>query len=128
MTKRAVVVAIALVVAALHFVTGRSYQGPCPAFVNGYLIDIVLPLQLFLLLSLIPHRRMAAPLFRASAVVGFGCLVETSQYLGMPIFGATFDPFDFLAYAGGVALGALLDLVLFPRLLPHWRDPDRQAP
>ena len=37
MTKRAVIVAIALIVAALHFVTGKQYQGPFPVFVNGYL-------------------------------------------------------------------------------------------
>lgn len=123
MTKRGVIVAIALIVAALHFLTGKQYQGPAPAFVNGYLIDIVLPLMLFLLLSLVPNKLIRSPIFRACAVFVFGCCVEASQYFGRPIFGSTFDPFDFLAYAGGVALGALLDLVLFPRLIPGWREP-----
>jgi hypothetical protein len=122
MRKRGVIVAIALIVAALHFVTGKQYQGPAPAFVNGYLIDIVLPMMLFLLMGLIRSRLIRSPLFRAGAVFGFGCGVEVSQYFGRPFFGSTFDPFDFLAYAGGVALGAILDLILFPRLIPGWRE------
>jgi hypothetical protein len=122
MTKRGGIVAIALLVAALHFVTGKQYQGPAPAFVNGYLIDIVLPMMLFLLLSLVPNKFIRSPIFRACAVFGFGCCVEASQYFGHPFFGSTFDPLDFLAYAGGVALGAILDLVLFPRLIPGWRE------
>jgi len=48
--------------------------------------------------------------------------VETSQYFGYPIFGSTFDPLDILAYAGGLLLGILLDLVLFPRLILHWSE------
>jgi hypothetical protein len=45
--------------------------------------------------------------------------VEVSQYLGRPIFGNTFDPFDIAAYAGGVILGVFLEKVLFPRFIPH---------
>lgn len=122
MTKRAVIVAIALFVGALHFLTGEQYQGPFPIFVNGYLIDILLPMMLFLLMSLIPNKIICSPLFRACAVFGFGCFVETSQYFGRPLFGSTFDPLDFLAYAGGVLLGIFLDLVLFPRMTSHWND------
>jgi hypothetical protein len=123
MTKKLVITGIALTVGALHFITGENYRGPLPDFVNGYLIDILLPMSLYLLLSLFPNRVICSPLFRAWAVFGFGCLVETSQYFGRPIFGTTFDPLDLLAYAGGVLLGVLLDLVLFPRLVPHWREP-----
>jgi len=61
------------------------------------------------------------PLFRACTVFSFGCFVEASQYFGYPIFGSTFDPFDILAYAGGVLLGILFDLVIFPRLIPSWQ-------
>jgi hypothetical protein len=48
--------------------------------------------------------------------------VETSQYYGFPIFGSTFDPLDILAYAVGVGLGVLLDLVLFPQFVPRWNE------
>jgi len=120
MTKRLVITGIALTVGALHFIKGEKYQGPFPIFVNGYLIDILLPIALYLLMSLFQINLIRSPLLRACAVFGFGCAVEASQYFGRPIFGSTFDPLDILAYASGVILGVLLDLVLFPRFIPDW--------
>ena len=121
MAKKLTITGIALTVGALHFITGENYRGPFPVFVNGYLIDVLLPMALYLLLSLFESKLIRAPLFRACTVFGFGCFVEASQYFGYPIFGSTFDPFDILAYASGVLLGILLDLVIFPRLIPSWQ-------
>ena len=121
MAKKLTITGIALTVGALHFITGENYRGPFPVFVNGYLIDVLLPMALYLLLSLFESKLIRAPLFRACTVFGFGCFVEASQYFGYPIFGSTFDPFDILAYASGVFLGILLDLVIFPRLIPSWQ-------
>ena len=118
MTKKSFITVMALFTGALHFITGEQYQGPFPAFVNGYLIDILLPMVLFLLMGLITNRLIHSPTFRACAVFGFGCFVEASQYLGLPIFGSTFDPIDILAYAGGVLLGIVLDKYLLPRWVP----------
>lgn len=120
MKKRWIITAIALVVGGLHFVTGENYQGPLPVFVNGYLIDLFLPMALVLLMGLFQNKILRSAVFRAAAILGFGCLVEFSQYAGYPIFGSTFDPLDILAYAGGVVLGLILDLILFPRLVPGW--------
>ena len=117
MKKKGVIIIIALAVGALHFVTGENYQGPFPVFVNGYLIDILLPMTMFLLMGLIENRVVGSTLFRALAVFGFGCLVEASQYFGCPFFGNTFDPLDVLAYAGGVVIGILLDRFVLPRLV-----------
>lgn len=122
MLKKLTIVSIALMVGALHFLTGKNYRGPLPIFVNGYLIDILLPMVLFLLLSLPENRFVRSTPFRACAVFGFGCIVEASQYLGYPLFGNTFDPMDILAYAVGVGLGVWLDLFLFPKLTPHWSE------
>ena len=120
MAKRSIITGIALAVGALHFMTGENYQGPLPSFVNGYLIDILLPMVLYLLMGLVPTQWVRSPLVRASGVFLFGCFVEGSQYLGRPIFGSTYDPLDIAAYAAGVLLGVLLDLVLLPRLVPRW--------
>jgi len=120
--KRSLITTIALIVAGLHFIKGRIFQGQLHVFVNGYMIDILLPMTLFLLMGLFQNRTIRSPFFRAGAVFGFGCFVEATQYFGHPIFGSTFDPLDILAYAGGVLLGALLDLILFPRVIPHWND------
>ncbi len=120
--KRLTIVVIALFVGALHFVTGEQYQGPYPVLVNGYLIDILLPMTLYLLIGLIENNLIHSIIFRVCVVLGFGCFVEASQYFGRPIFGSTFDPFDILAYAGGVILGILLDLFVFPRFIPGWSE------
>lgn len=117
MNKKTIVTIIALSVGLLHFVTGENYRGPFPVFVNGYLIDILLPMALYLLLGLFVVKWIRSTPFRAVAVFLFGCVVETSQYLGYPLFGSTFDPLDILAYAGGIALGIFLEVTLFPRLL-----------
>jgi len=117
-----IVTAIALSVGALHFITGENYQGPFPVFVNGYLIDILLPMVLFLLMSLPQNKIVRSKLFRAGAVFGFGCFVEASQYFGYPLFGSTFDLLDIAAYAGGVSLGALLETLVFQRLIPSWNE------
>jgi hypothetical protein len=122
MTKKLTITLTALFVGALHFVTGEHYRGPFPIFVNGYLIDILLPMALYLLMGLNQNRLIRSSLFRAGTVFGFGCFVEASQFYGRPIFGSTFDPLDILAYAVGVMLGVSLDLLLFPRLLPRWSE------
>ena len=122
MNKRIVITIIAIGVAALHFVTGEKYGGPVPVFVNGYLIDILLPMTLVLLMGLVQNKFIRSPLFRAGAVFIAGCLVEFSQYAGFPIFGSTFDPLDILAYAGGVLFGLSLDLMVLPRLFPTWLE------
>lgn len=122
MSKKTIITIIALTVGLLHFITGESYRGPFPVFVNGYLIDILFPMVLYLLLGLVEARLIRSPLLRAMVVVIFGCVVETSQYLGYPLFGNTFDLLDILAYAGGVGLGLILDLILFPRIISRWID------
>lgn len=44
--RKWITVVISLMVGALQFVTGEDYQGPFPLFVNGYMIDILLPMTL----------------------------------------------------------------------------------
>ena len=122
MTKKLLITLIALAVGLLHFITGENYRGPFPHFVNGYLIDILLPMTLYLLMGMFETRWIRSPIFRAIAVFLFGCVVETSQHLGYPLFGSTFDPLDILAYAAGVLLGVFLDLFLFPRIVPRWSE------
>lgn len=125
MNKRIVITILAFGTAALHFITGAQYSGPFPVFVNGYLIDILLPMTLVLLMGLFNNKFISSPPFRVGVVFMTGCLVEFSQYAGYPIFGSTFDPVDLLAYAVGVLLGLFLDLVLFSRLIPTWMERTR---
>jgi len=127
MMKKILTTIIALIVGLLHFVTGENYRGPFPVFVNGYLIDILLPMVMYLLLGLIEVKWIQSPIFRAAAVFLFGCVVETSQYLGYPLFGSTFDPLDILSYLISAAFGVFLDLILFTRLISTWKQDSQTA-
>lgn len=121
--KSALIVSIMVSIALLHIVTGPHYQGPFRDFVNGYLIDILLPMGLYLLLTpqdaKVPFMRPW--IVKAVPVFLIGVVVETLQYLDVPIFGRTFDPFDYGAYALGVCLGVVLDRLLFPRVFSFWK-------
>ena len=105
--RKPVVVAICVSVAALHFVTGPHYRGPFRAFVTGYLIDLVLPFAMVLVLGIgAVHLKVAiSPAVRGACVFLVGATVEFLQFMGVPLFGRTFDPLDFLMYATGVIVG-----------------------
>ena len=120
--KTLVVVSINVPIAMLHFFTGRNYRGPYPEFVNGYLLDILIPFAFYFLLCL---PSTVAPFFRswvvkALPVFAVGCAVELAQFYGAPILGRTFDPLDFLMYGIGVLMAAALDVVVFPRIFDFW--------
>ena len=99
---RVIVVAICLGVSGLHFVTGPSYDGPFPAFVNGYLIDLLLPFAMYLLLGIQKFKVLRGRALRLIFVFGVGFVSETLQFFGVPLFGRTFDPLDYLMFAAGI--------------------------
>jgi hypothetical protein len=111
-----IVVAICLGVGALHFVTGPSYNGPFPAFVNGYLIDLVLPFAMCLLLGIQEFEIFRRRATRFVLVFGVGVVTETLQYFGVPLFGRTFDPLDYLMFAAGVGGAFLFEWLALSRL------------
>lgn len=119
--RKPTVVAIALAVAALHFVTGPDYRGPFRPFVTGYLIDLVLPFAMVLVLGVGTERlRMLAPVTaRAMIVFAFGCAVEVLQALGIPLFGRTADPIDVVMYGAGAAAAVLFERLAFPTPAPQ---------
>ena len=116
-----VIIGIAIPVALLHFITGRHYSGPCPVFVNGYLIDILLPFACYFIMCNIESSPINRWWIKSLLVFVFGCAVEISQYLHIPIFGKTFDPLDFMAYGAGVLSAAIVDTKLFPRIFAFWK-------
>ena len=122
--RKPVVVAICLAAAALHLVTGPDYAGPFRVFVTGYLIDLVLPFSLVLLLGVglasVPF--LGQPLARAGLVIGIGVIVEGSQYLGIPLFGRTFDSLDLLMYVAGAAAAVGFERLAFSPLPPPRRS------
>jgi hypothetical protein len=83
--------------------------------VRGYLIDILLPLALYLLLGVSWRVLADSRLARGLLVLAVGGTVEGLQYLGLPVFGATFDPLDLVMYALGVTGGLIVELTVGPR-------------
>jgi len=118
--KKFVIVGINLFVAFLHLVTGENYSGPYPLFVNGYMIDILLPLGFYFLMTLMEVAFLRSWMVRAALIFGLASGVEISQAFGIPLFGEIFDPVDFAMYALGVLLAVLLDEVIFPRIFDFW--------
>jgi hypothetical protein len=57
---------------------------------------------------------LRSPPVRATAVVLFGATVELLQYLGVPLFGRTFDPLDLLMYATGAIAALAFERLAFP--------------
>jgi hypothetical protein len=122
-TKRSIVViAIMIPIALLHLVTGSQYQGPFPLFVNGYMIDILLPFGFYLLLCLNDVPILNSWIVRGLLVFFTATAVELVQYQGIQLLGQTFDPLDILMYGLGVLLAVLCDQLIFPRLFSFWRS------
>lgn len=112
------IIVLSLFVGLLHFVTGPGYQGIFKHFVQGYLIDLLLPLNLYLLFQLSLRKKISVSYSRmiaAVAVFSFGVFVELMQLNNIHLFGSTYDPLDMLMYATGVGLGILLDLTIITR-------------
>jgi hypothetical protein len=118
--KKIVVVSVVIPVALLHFLTGSNYRGPYPGFVNGYLLDILLPLAFYFLLCLGKFSLLRSWAVKGILVFGVGAVVEIAQFFGVPIFGRTFDPMDFVMYGLGVIFAAILDTTVFPRVFNFW--------
>ena len=78
-------------------------------------MDILVPFAFYLLLTLQETALVQPWPVKALLVFGAAASVEIAQYVGVPIFGRTFDPLDIVMYGLGVALAVLLDTMLFPR-------------
>jgi glycopeptide antibiotics resistance protein len=118
--KRVVIVSVEILIALLHFFTGSNYRGPYPGFVNGYLLDILVPFAFYFLLCLNEFSLLRSWIGKSILVLGSASLVEIAQLFGVPLFGQTFDPVDFIMYGIGVLLAAILDTTVFPRIFEFW--------
>lgn len=112
------IVAMSLFTGGLHFLIGPDYQGMFKPFVRGYLIDIILPLNLYLLLQISLRKHLTVLISRLSGAVftfSFGILVEFLQLNNIDFLGSTYDPLDILMYGIGVVLGIIIDLTVIDR-------------
>jgi len=113
-----IIVLISIFVGSLHFVIGPNYKGIFKPFIGGYLIDILLPLNMYLLYQIALRKHLSVKIARtlgSSAVLLFAFIIEMCQSQGIPLFGSTFDPLDFVMYALGILLGLSIDFFLIDR-------------
>jgi hypothetical protein len=113
------IVSICLLVGLLHFLVGPDYQGPFRNFMRGYLIDILLPFNLYLLLQISLRKSLSVNKSRTMAalfIFSFGTLVEIMQLNKVDFLGSTYDPLDIRMYGLGIGLGFTFDLTILNRL------------
>ena len=117
--SRYFIVAIALFIGLLHLIIGPNYQGILKDFVRGYLIDLLLPMNIYLLLQISLRKHLLAAKSRIIASLftfGFGTIVEILQSYGIAFFGSTFDLWDITMYGIGVGLGIAIDFTILDNL------------
>ena len=114
--RKVIVVLIAVVVGLLHFVTGPGYRGPFPVFVNGYMIDILLPFAMYLVLGIAKQSVLRSGIARGVFVFAIGFVTETLQYFDVPIFGRTFDLLDYLMFGIGILFAVFFERIVLSRI------------
>ncbi len=119
--KKAFVISVALLVAALHFIIGPNYKGPLKGFLSGYLIDILLPFFLYFLFTL-NFNQTKQKILICVGIIALATVIECLQYIEIGIFGSVFDPYDFLAYLTGVIAAVVLDLLVLDKILREKRS------
>jgi len=118
--KKVVITSIMILIALIHFFTGSNYKGPYPGFVNGYLLDILVPFGFYFLLCLSKFPLLKSWIVKSILVFGAASFTENAQFFGVPIFGRTFDPVDFVMFGMGVILAVIFDIIMFPRIFDFW--------
>jgi hypothetical protein len=123
-TKRSIViVCIMIIIAADHiFRVGSYLQGNLYLLYYSYFSDLAIPFGGYFLLCAAESRM---PIFRHWEVKLFAAFLipsaaETFQYFEIPVFGSTFDLFDYLAYAIGTLSAAIVDRQVFSRIFNFW--------
>jgi len=113
-----IIVSISIFVGLLHFVIGPDYQGIFKHFISGYLIDILLPMNLYLLIQISLRKNISvnkARIIGAIITFAFGTIVEILQLYTIKFLGRTYDPWDILMYAIGIGLGFVIDLTIIDK-------------
>lgn len=113
------IVAFSLFVGLLHIVIDHDYNGPFKNFITGYLIDILLPMNLYLLFQIAFRNRISLKYSRMIGIIlpfFLGVIVEILQLNGIQAFGSTYDPLDIVMYGTGVILGLIWDVLIIDKL------------
>jgi hypothetical protein len=112
------IVGISLFIALLHFIIGPDYNGIYKHFARSYLIDMLLPMNIYLLLQISLRKKISIVKSRViGALFTFltGLIVEILQLFKIEFLGSTYDPLDIVMYGIGVMLGLLVDYTIIDK-------------
>jgi hypothetical protein len=87
--------------------------------VNGYLIDVLLPFAMYLVLGVTRLGWLRSGIVRAALIFGIGAATETLQYFGVPLFGRTFDPWDYVMFGAGILSAAIFESTVLAWAFPE---------
>ena len=121
--RRLVIISMMLVIALAHIVDiGRYFEEPVRILFQSYFSDLVLPFGFYFLLCIDEQWLPGLRRWRVkwAAMILLPTIAETCQYFGIPVLGSTFDPLDYLMYAAGATLAAVVETQVFPRLFRFW--------
>ena len=121
--RKVIVVSILLVIALIHlFRAGTYLQCRLYMLYYSYFSDVIVPFGFYFLLCLndIRYHFLSDWRVRAALVFAVASSTEVMQAFGVPLLGQTFDPLDFVMFAGGVLLAAFVDRCVFERFVPGW--------
>lgn len=118
-----VVTVIMLIIAAIHiFRVGTYLPEDWYLMYYYYASDIMIPFGFYFLLCIVDKLRFLRAWYTKALIIFAGCtLTEIFQAFDLSLIGQTFDYYDILMFAIGVALAALVDKQLFDRVIPHWK-------
>ena len=117
--NKRIIVAISIFVGVLHILIGTDYQGIFKVFIRSYLIDILLPFNLYLLLQIGLRDYFSvikSKIIGAVITFTFGVFTELAQLNNISFFGNTYDPIDIVMYSIGVGFGLLIDYTIIEKL------------
>ena len=121
--RRAVIVCIMLLIAAVHILRVGSYlQGELYNFYYSYFSDVVLPFGGYFLLCATELQMPILRHWEAKLAIAFlmPSIAETCQYFGIPVLGSTFDLLDYFMFGIGAISAVIVDTQVFPRIFNFW--------
>lgn len=122
-----IIVSISLLVGLLHVVIGPDYQGMFRHFIRGYLIDILLPMNLYLLLQISLRKYISVNKARILGAIfpfAFGTIVEIVQSYEIEFLGRTYDPWDIVMYGIGIGAGIVIDFTIIDKFEKQRQEND----
>ena len=120
--KKTIVIITLLLIAGLFIIGADWASETSHRLFHSYFADIAIPFGFYLLLVLPEDSNTLIKKWyiKAGAVFVLCTLSETLQYLGVYALARVFDPLDYLMYALGVALAAIVDRIIFTRVFSFW--------